>query len=137
MRISDWSSDVCSSYLYVLATSAEEWGLLGAKAFAENPPLPLESVVAAFNFDSVALAARGAPVGFVGEGKTPLDAVILDAIAGSRREVGDRELADPFIQRQDGWGLLQRGVPAVVLSSALGSRAGEIGRASGGESVCE
>lgn len=109
--------------IYVLATSAEEWGLLGVKAFAENPPLPLESVVAAFNFDSVALAARGAPVGFVGEGKTPLDALILDAIAGSRREVGDRELADQFIQRQDGWVLLQRGVPAVVLSSALGSRA--------------
>ncbi|KUO49582.1 MAG: hypothetical protein APF82_04495 [Sphingomonadales bacterium BRH_c42] len=108
--------------IYVLATSAEEWGLLGTKAFAENPPLPLESVVAAFNFDTVALAGRGAPVGFVGEGKTPLDAVILDAITRSRREVGDRELADQFLQRQDGWILLQKGVPAVVLSSALGSR---------------
>lgn len=109
--------------IYVLATSAEEWGLLGAKAFVDSPPMPLDSVVAAFNFDTVALAVRGAPVGFVGEGKTPLDAIILDAIARARREVGDRELADQFIQRQDGWVLLQKGVPAVVLSSALGSKA--------------
>lgn len=108
--------------IYVLGTSAEEWGLLGAKSFADNPPMPLDSVVAAFNFDTVALAKRGAPVGFVGEGKTPLDGVILDAIASARREVGDRELADQFIKRQDGWILLQKGVPAVVLSSALGSK---------------
>ncbi|NBC88132.1 MAG: M20/M25/M40 family metallo-hydrolase, partial [Alphaproteobacteria bacterium] len=38
--------------IYVLATSAEESGLLGAKTFAENPPLPLENIVAAFNFDT-------------------------------------------------------------------------------------
>ena len=109
--------------IYVLGTSAEEWGLLGAKSFVDSPPMPLDSVVAAFNFDTVALAKRGAPVGFVGEGQTPLDGVILDAIARARREVGDRELADQFIKRQDGWILLQKGVPAVALSSALGSKA--------------
>ncbi|MEL7218264.1 MAG: M20/M25/M40 family metallo-hydrolase, partial [Pseudomonadota bacterium] len=42
--------------IYVLATSAEEAGLLGARAFINEPAIPLDSIVAAFNFDTVALA---------------------------------------------------------------------------------
>ena len=44
--------------IYVLGTTAEEWGLLGTRAFVENPPLPLDQIVAAFNFDTVARGAR-------------------------------------------------------------------------------
>ena len=109
--------------IYVLATSAEEAGLLGARAFAKSPPLPLTSIVAAFNFDMVAVAPAGSPVGFIGRGQTPLDQVILDYLAQSGRTVGDQELADSFLQRQDGWVLLQQGVPAVLLSSTYGSHA--------------
>lgn len=108
--------------IYVLGTTAEEWGLLGARAFAESPPLPLEEIVVAFNFDTVALAGRGSPVGFIGEGRTPLDAIILEHIAASEREVGDREIASQFLARQDGWALLQEGVPTVLLSSAVGQQ---------------
>jgi hypothetical protein len=32
-------------------------------------------------------------------------------------------LADSFLQRQDGWVLLQAGVPTVLMSSTYGSRA--------------
>jgi len=106
--------------IYVLGTTAEEWGLFGAKAFVENPPLPLGEIVAAFNFDTVALAPRGSAVGFVGEGKTPLDDVILATIARSKRQVGDRALAEQFINRQDGIVLLDEGVPTVVLANSLG-----------------
>ncbi|MEL6487883.1 MAG: M28 family peptidase, partial [Pseudomonadota bacterium] len=107
--------------IYVLATSAEESGLLGAQAFAANPPLPLESIIAAFNFDSVALAKAGAPVGFIGEGRTSLDPLVLQVMAEAERELGNRELAQGFIERLDSWVLLQEGVPAVMLSSAFGS----------------
>lgn len=106
--------------IYVLGTTAEEWGLLGVEAFAEDPPIPLTEIVAAFNFDTVALAPRGGPVGFIGEGKTVLDPLILEAIAESGREQGSRVLAEQFLQRQDGWALLQRGVPTVIISSAFG-----------------
>lgn len=106
--------------IYVLGTTAEEWGLLGAEAFAENPPIPLDEIIAAFNFDTVALAARGAPIGFIGEGKTALDPLILEAIEQSGREQGSRILTEQFLQRQDGWALLQRGVPTVIISSAFG-----------------
>ena len=109
--------------IYVLATTAEEAGLLGVRAFVRNPPLPLASIVAAFNFDMMAVAPAGAPLGFIGCGQNPqLDAAILAAAARNGRKIGDQSLADSFLQRQDGWALIQAGVPAVLLSSTYGSR---------------
>ncbi len=107
--------------IYVLATSAEESGLLGAKAFAEAPPIPLENVIAAFNFDTSAIAPAGSAVGFVGEGRTALDTVVLEVMEAAGRELGNREFAESFVRRQDGWALLERGVPAVFLSTAFSS----------------
>ncbi len=107
--------------IYVLATSAEESGLLGARAFVANPPVPLETIVAAFNLDTVAVAPEGSPVGFVGEGRTALDDLVRDAIGQSGREIGDREFAESFVRRQDGWALLEAGVPAVLISSSFAS----------------
>jgi aminopeptidase YwaD len=109
--------------IYVLATTAEEAGLLGARAFAKSPPLPLSSIVSAFNLDMLALAPAGSPVGFIGRGQGPLDAVILDELARSGRVEGDAAMAASFVQRQDGWVLQQQGVPAVLLSSTYASRA--------------
>lgn len=106
--------------IYVLGTTAEEFGLLGAKSFVAAPPIPLDSIVAAFNFDTVAVAPRGTNIGFVGEGQTALDAPVLEAIEQSGRLIGNRSLADLFLQRQDGWALLQKGVPAVAITSAMG-----------------
>lgn len=107
--------------IYVLATTAEERGLLGAQFFAENPPIPLDEIVAAFNFDTVAIAPVGSAVGFVGEGRTPLDSVIQAAVAKAGRKFGSPIIAEQFLRRQDGWALLQRDVPVVVLSSAFGN----------------
>lgn len=110
--------------IYVLATSAEEAGLLGARAFVKAPPLPLDRIVAAFNFDMMAVAPAGSPLGFVGRGQTPeLDALILTVTEREGRMIGDQSLADSFLQRQDGWVLLQAGVPTVLLSGTYGSRA--------------
>lgn len=108
--------------IYVLATTSEEAGLLGARAFAKMSPVPLANIVAAFNFDMVAVAPAGSPVGFIGREQTPLDAVILDHIAKNGRTLGDQSLADSFVQRQDGWALRQQGVPSVLLSSTYGTR---------------
>ena len=107
--------------IYVMGTTAEEWGLLGAKAFTEAPPLPLDNIVAAFNFDTVAIAPRGSEIGFIGEGETPLDPYVLDAIEQSGRPQGSRTLAEQFLRRQDGWALLQKDVPTVMVSSAFGN----------------
>lgn len=110
--------------VYFLATTAEEPGLLGIRAFVSKPPLPLESIVAAFNLDMTAVAPAGSPLGIVGRGRSAeLDAAILAAMARRGRKVGDQSLADSFLQRQDGWALLQAGVPTVLLSTTYGSRA--------------
>lgn len=108
--------------IYLLATTAEEAGLFGARAFTETPPIPLESIVAAFNFDSVAIAPAGSPVGFVGEGRTGLDTTILEVLEGAGRQLGDRDYAESFVRRQDGWALLEKGVPAVFLSTSFSSQ---------------
>ena len=107
--------------IYVLATSAEELGLFGARAFIENPPIPLNTITAAFNFDTVAVAPAGSPVGFIGEGRTPLDETIKQVVTASGRELGNRDFAESFLRRHDGWAFLDQGVPAVLLSSTFSS----------------
>ena len=107
--------------IYVLATTAEEAGLLGARAFLEQSPIPLDSIVAVFNFDTVAIAPAGSPVGFIGEGRTAIDGIVLEALRDSGRELGNREFAESFIRRQDGWVFLEQGIPSVFLSTAFGS----------------
>lgn len=108
--------------IYLLATTAEESGLLGARAFVAAPPIPLDEIVAAFNFDNVAVAPAGAPVGIVGRGRVPFDALLIDHIAKTGRALGNDGFAESFLQRQDGWVLLQNGVPTVLMSSAFASR---------------
>jgi len=109
--------------VYFLATTAEEPGLLGIRAFARKPPMPLESIVAAFNLDMMALAPAGSPVGLIGRGRAPaLDALIEAEVARSGRRMGDEALAESFVQRQDGWVLMQAGVPTVLMSATYGSR---------------
>ncbi|MGY6552017.1 MAG: M20/M25/M40 family metallo-hydrolase [Erythrobacter sp.] len=108
--------------IYVLATTAEEAGLLGARAFAEEPPVPLEQFIAAFNFDMMAIAPAGSPVGIVGRGRTPFEPLVIEHLAKTRRSLGNRDFADSFLERQDGWALLREGVPTVLISSAFASR---------------
>lgn len=104
--------------VYFLATTGEELGLLGAHAFAENPPLPINSIVAAFNIDSVALLPAGRPFAIVGKGLTGLDPQIAAAAKAARRKLVSGEAANAYVQRQDGWALLKHDVPAVMVSSS-------------------
>ena len=104
--------------IYFLATTAEELGLLGAHAFAENPPLPLGQIIAAFNIDSIALAPAGSPLAIVGAGMTRLDPVIAEVARREKRVVVPGNAANAYVRRQDGWALLQHDVPTVMVTSA-------------------
>jgi aminopeptidase YwaD len=108
--------------VYFLATTAEEWGLLGAYAFTREPPVPLDTIVAAFNLDTSALAARGAPVALVGEGLGPLDAEVMQVIAAAGRRIEGRDVARDYVRRQDGWALVQADVPTLMVSSSFANR---------------
>ena len=109
--------------LIVLATSAEEMGLLGAEAFAADPPVPLPTIVAAFNLDTMAIAPRGSPVAVIGWGRTPLDKGIEKVVGNQGRALQMEDWSQTFLRRQDGWALLSRDVPAVLVASAFADRA--------------
>ena len=102
--------------VYFLATSAEELGLLGAHAFAENPPLPLAGIVAAFNIDSPAIGPAGMPLTIIGHGRTGLDGDIAKVAKSLKMKLETNPVADSFLRRQDGWALLQHDIPAVMVS---------------------
>lgn len=104
--------------VYVLATTAEELGLLGAMAFAENPPLPLNRIVAAFNVDSTALVPRGMPVTIIGRGMTTLDGEIEKVLRRMKRGIVTNDSANQFVRRQDIWALMQHDVPTVMVTTA-------------------
>jgi hypothetical protein len=106
--------------LYVMGTTAEEMGLLGAEAFAADPPFPLPTIVAAFNMDTVAIAPKGAPVTVVGWGRTPLDTGIRKVVEGMGKTFMVVESTEQFVRRQDGWALLSRDVPTVLVSTSFG-----------------
>ena len=107
--------------VYFLASTAEELGLLGAHAFAENPPLPPGQIVAAVNIDSVAIAPRGTPFAIVGRGMTDLDAQIEKVARAERFRLIPGDAANAFVKRQDGWALLQHDIPAVMVTTAYGN----------------
>jgi Zn-dependent M28 family amino/carboxypeptidase len=105
--------------VWFVATSAEEWGLLGAKAFADSPPVPLGHIIAGFNLDMIAIAPRGAPVAMVAAKGVALQQLVRDsAVAMGRAWDGDGE-ADSFLQRQDGWALAERGVPMIMAGGSF------------------
>jgi Zn-dependent M28 family amino/carboxypeptidase len=106
--------------VYFLATTAEEVGLLGAHAFAENPPLPLERIVAAFNIDSIAIAPRKTPFAIVGRGMTGLDKDIARVAKAEGFKLRENDEANEFVKRQDGWALLQHDIPAVMVTTSYG-----------------
>ena len=105
--------------IYFVATTAEESGLLGAYAFAEKPVLPLDQIVLSLNVDTIAIAPRGSKVAIIGRGTTPLDAVVETVAKKTGRAIESSTEANAFIQRQDGWALTQKGVPALMVGGSF------------------
>lgn len=105
--------------IYFMGTTAEERGLLGAYHFADNPPFPLDDIAIALNIDTIAIAERGAPVAIIGRGETELDDVIDGVSRSLGREVELSLESNAFIQRQDGWALASKGVPAFMVGGSF------------------
>ncbi len=105
--------------IYFVATTAEESGLLGAYAFAEKPVVPLGEIVLSLNVDTIAIAPRGSKVAIIGRGTTPLDAGVEAVAKKTGRAIESSTDANAFIQRQDGWALTQKGVPALMVGGSF------------------
>ncbi len=105
--------------ILLMATTAEEMGLLGARYYAANPTVPLKSIVAALNVDTVAIHGKGEPVAVIGRGIAPLDRLIAATAAELGRKMDEDAEADAFVTRQDGWALARAGVPAVMVGGSF------------------
>lgn len=106
-----------------LATTSEEVGLVGAEYFATHPTVPLSSIVAAINLDTIALHPAGEPVAVLGRGNPRLDPIIQAVIADLGRRPDPDGEADAFIERQDGVKLSQVGVPTVMVGASFSDMA--------------
>jgi Zn-dependent M28 family amino/carboxypeptidase len=106
-----------------MATAAEEIGLLGAGYFADHPTVPLASIVAAVNMDTVAIHPAGEPVAMIGRGTAALDRLVDATILDMGRQVDPDDEAAAFVERQDGWALARHGVPAIMVGGSLSNMA--------------
>ncbi len=105
--------------IYFLATTAEESGLLGARAFVSAPSFALDDLVAVFNADTVALAPNGKLIAVVGRGETDLDHDLEKVAAAEDREIDKTDKANAFLKRQDGYVFLEKGIPTFMITSAF------------------
>ena len=94
--------------------TAEEQGLLGSEWYCRRPTVPPGNIAANINIDAVNNIGRASDFGFIGYGKSSLDAVV-DAVARAQGRVVH---GDPFPEkgsfyRSDQFNFARVGVPAV------------------------
>lgn len=105
--------------IYFVGTTAEESGLLGAYHMVDNAPIDIQKIVIALNVDTIAIAPKDAKVAIIGRGTTDLDPIIEKIATDLGREIEASTDANAFIQRQDGWALASKGVPAVMVGGSF------------------
>lgn len=105
--------------IYFVGTTAEESGLLGAYHMVDNSPVDIKKIVIALNVDTIAIAPKDAKVAIIGRGTTDLDPIIEKIAMDLGREIEPSTDANAFIQRQDGWALASKGVPAVMVGGSF------------------
>lgn len=103
-----------------LAVSGEEKGLLGSMAFAEDPTVPLDAVVANINLDMVGRSAPDTVIA-IGQEYTTLEGVI-SRIVSEHPDLRLTVIQDPqpeqmFFFRSDQLSFIQRGIPAVFFTT--------------------
>ncbi len=103
--------------LMFVAVGAEESGLLGAKHFAANPPVPPARMTANINIDGINIFGPAADIVSIGYGKNTLDAVLeAEAARVGRTVKPDAFPEQGFFYRSDHFAFAQIGVPAMYLS---------------------
>jgi Zn-dependent M28 family amino/carboxypeptidase len=97
-----------------LAVTAEEFGLLGAKYYAQNPLYPLAKTLANINIDGINQWGRTSDLVVIGLGNSTLDDVLdTVATAAGRTLAPDPESEKGFFYRSDHFEFAKQGVPAL------------------------
>jgi Zn-dependent M28 family amino/carboxypeptidase len=102
-----------------MATTAEEVGLVGAGWFADHPTVPLGSILAAINMDTIAIAPAGTPVAIMPSNTPGLNALAAATVTAAGRALDPDDEAAALVQRQDGWALARHGVPTLMIGGSF------------------
>lgn len=106
--------------IYVLFTTAEESGLLGAEYFATHPVLPADAWAANINIDSLNMAGPARDIVLLGAERSTLGALASQLAAEQGRVVGlDPEPGRGYFFRSDHFPLAKLGIPALSLSEPV------------------
>ena len=107
--------------IVVAAWTAEESGLLGSEAYAQDPIYPLEKTVANFTLDILQTAGPARDVIQVGEGQSELEEMMAEAAERQGRYVSPEGLPqNGLFYRADHFSLARRGVPVVLIMGIAG-----------------
>ena len=103
-----------------IATVGEEKGLLGADYFANNPTVPVESIVANVNMDMVMFLWQAEDVVAFGAKHSTLQ----DIVQRATDKIGVKLSPDPFPERgyftrSDQFPFVQQGIPAVFFATGF------------------
>jgi len=104
--------------IYVVFTTAEEAGLLGAEYFALHSPLPLNQWAANINVDGLNLYGRTRDIVLLGAERSTLG-VLADSLAKVRNRIVGLDPAPErgYFFRSDHFPMAKAGIPAVSLGS--------------------
>lgn len=106
--------------IYVVFTTAEESGLLGAEHLAAHLPLPADQWAANINIDEINVWGPTKDIVLLGADRSTLGAVAQAVANEESRTVGhDREPGRGYFFRSDHFPLVKLGIPALSLSEPV------------------
>jgi Zn-dependent M28 family amino/carboxypeptidase len=109
-----------SRSIYILFTTAEESGLLGAEYFAANPVRPAAAWVANINIDSLNMAGPSRDIVLLGAERSTLGAIAAQLAAERDRVVGpDPAPGRGYFFRSDHFPLAKIGIPALSVGEPV------------------
>jgi Zn-dependent M28 family amino/carboxypeptidase len=114
--------------LLLVATTAEEKGLLGAQYFVSHPPVPRASIVANVNLDLPLTVAEVGDVIPIGIEHSSLDLVARQAVAAAGLTLTPDPMAEEVLFiRSDQYPFVRAGIPAVFLLAGIHRKDGRDG----------
>ena len=102
--------------------TAEERGLLGSEAYAQDPVYPLETTVANLGLDILQTAGKARDVILVGKGQGSLEDDLARVAAAQGRTVSVESLPERgLFYRADHFSMAKRGVPVLLMMGIAGA----------------
>lgn len=105
--------------IYIVFTTAEESGLLGAEYLASHLPLPADAWAANINVDGLNLVGPAKDIVLLGSDRSTLGTLAESLASAQGRVMGpDPEPGRGYFFRSDHFPLVKQGIPAVSISDS-------------------